>query len=152
MLKLFWNIFIYVLFMAWAFIFFENAVRSKYFIDEDNKLIFYPDNTPKGYVATREQIDECAKAFKKCFFFNIKGYRKDIERIFANSEIVNKKLPRKTFLKNQARRMSWLLLLSLIIIDIGAMFAVRNYKPLFIILLAALIPTIQLTYFKIKKD
>ena len=152
MLKLFWNIFIYVLFMAWAFIFFENAVRSKYFIDEDNKLIFYPDNTQKGYVATREQIDECAKAFKKCFFFNIKGYRKDIERIFANSEIVNKKLQRKTFLKNQARRMSWLLLLSLIIIDIGAMFAVRNYKPLFIILLAALIPTIQLTYFKIKKD
>lgn len=152
MLKLFWNIFIYVLFMAWAFIFFENAVRSKYFIDEDNKLIFYPDNTQKGYVATREQIDECAKAFKKYFFFNIKGYRKDIERIFANSEIVNKKLPRKTFLKNQARRMSWLLLLSLIIIDIGAMFAVRNYKPLFIILLAALIPTIQLTYFKIKKD
>lgn len=152
MLKLFWNIFIYVLFMACAFIFFENAVRSKYFIDEDNKLIFYPDNTQKGYVATREQIDECAKAFKKCFFFNIKGYRKDIERIFANSEIVNKKLPRKTFLKNQARRMSWLLLLSLIIIDIGAMFAVRNYKPLFIILLAALIPTIQLTYFKIKKD
>ncbi len=152
MLKLFWNIFIYVLFMAWAFIFFENAVLSKYFIDEDNKLIFYPDNTQKGYVATREQIDECAKAFKKCFFFNIKGYRKDIERIFANSEIVNKKLPRKTFLKNQARRMSWLLLLSLIIIDIGAMFAVRNYKPLFIILLAALIPTIQLTYFKIKKD
>lgn len=67
MLKLFWNIFIYVLFMAWAFIFFENAVRSKYFIDEDNKLIFYPDNTQKGYVATREQIDECAKAFKNVF-------------------------------------------------------------------------------------
>ena len=152
MLKLFWNIFIYELFMAWAFIFFGNAVRSKYFIDEDNKLIFYPDNTQKGYVATREQIDECAKAFKKCFFFNIKGYRKDIERIFTNSEIVKKKLPGKTFLKNQAGRRGWLLLLSLIIIDIGAMFAVRNYKPLFIILLAALIPTIQLTYFKIKKD
>lgn len=152
MMKLFWNIFIYVLFMAWAFIVFENVVRSKYFIDEDNKIIFYPDDTKTGYIATREQIDECAKAFKKCFFFNIKGYKKDIERIFANSEIVNKKLPRKTFLKNQARRMSWLLLLSLIIIDIGAMFAVRNYKPLFIILLAALIPTIQLTYFKIKKD
>lgn len=149
--KFFYDIAIYVLVFSWFIIFINNAVRSKYFIDGNNRLIFYPDTNKKGYVATQEQINECTEAFKKCFFFNVKGYRKDIERIFANSEVIEKTLPRQIFLKNQAARMSWPVLISLMVINFAAMYAAWIYKPLFLVTVIALIPALQLAYYKLKR-
>lgn len=131
-------------------IFFNNLVRSKYYKDENGNLIFYPDKVDVGYISTPEKIDECAKAFKKCFLFNVRGYRKDIERIFANCEIVNKRLPVNILQKNQAQNMSWLLLISFSLMCISILAATYEHKLLFNLMLICSIQPIMILFFKIK--
>ena len=143
------NIFVFLLCILWSILFFDNINRSKFYIDEDGRTIFYPDDINKGYVASNEQIEQSVKAFRKCFLFNIAGYKKGLAKIFANSDMIEKKLPAEIFRKNQAKNMSWLLLLSWLLIDIICIVAVLNFKLLLIPVLGMSIQTVFILFLKI---
>lgn len=138
------------IFIPLTMTFFDNLVRSKYYKDENGNLVFYPDKVDVGYISTLEQIDECAKAFKKCFLFNVQGYKKDIVRIFADCEIVNKRLPANILQKNQAQNMSWVLLISWLLICVSMLAVTYEQKFLFNLMLICSIQPIMILFFKIK--
>ena len=143
------NILVFILCILWSILFFDNINRSKFYIDEEGRTVFYPDDINNGYIASSEQIEQSIKSFRKCFLFNVAGYRKDLEKIFANSEIIAKKLPAEIFRKNMARNISWLLLLSWILINIVCIVAVWNFKLLLILVLGMSIQTIFIFFLKI---
>lgn len=147
------NILFTVVCMVWAVMFFDNLVRSKFFIDKDNRIIFYPNDTKTGYSATPEQIDECAKAFKKCFLFNITGYKKDIERIFANSEKIETPMPTDVFQKNQAQRASWKFLIFWIVLGLVMLISIvmLSSQKIFIFLpIFAIVQALTVVLLKLK--
>lgn len=136
--------------IVFGIIYFDKLVRSKFFIDEDNRMIFYPYDTKTGYTATPEQIDECAKAFKKCYLFNVSGYKKDIKRIFANSEIIQTPMPTNIYQKNLAKQTRWTFLILALISGIGMriwveLFGSRfTFFPIFMITFALIIIILKL--------
>ena len=143
------EILIFVIFALWTVMTFNKIVYSKQYRNEAGQIVFYPYDNKTGYIANQEQIDKCIKSFKKCFFFNVASYKKDVVEIFKDSEVVRTPLPPNVFRKNFADNSSWLYLFTWLLIALSATFATYNYKPLFCLVLIMLIPQIQLVIQKI---
>lgn len=128
-------------------------IKSQIKYDENGRLIFYPMNAQTGYVVNNQsQIDEIAKAYKKCFIFKIKEYEQDIKRILGNCEVINEPLPRKIVFENQAKLYTWIDLL--ILFAISVLFLVlgiskKNYFFI-IIILPIIFIHIKMFYLKFK--
>ena len=136
------EILIFIIFALWNITIFNKILYSKQCKNEAGQIIFYPSDNKTGYIANQEQIDKCIKSFKKCFLFNVIGYKKDIAEIFKNSEVITSPLSSSTFRKNLASNLSYLYLFSWCLIGVATVIATYNYKPLFYLMLI-------MDYFKI---
>ena len=143
------EILIFIIFALWNITIFNKILYSKQCKNEAGQIIFYPSDNKTGYIANQEQIDKCIKSFKKCFLFNVIGYKKDIAEIFKNSEVIISPLSSSTFRKNLASNLSYLYLFSWCLIGVATVIATYNYKPLFYLMLIMLFQPIQLIIQKI---
>lgn len=141
---------IYVLFFMY---YFRKCIVSQYRI-EDNKLIFYPNNFKQGYLATEEQINQVKKSFKKIYFLNVLGYKKDVEKVFANSQKILIPLNRKVYRNNLAKVTNWFEILFLLLMN--TLLIMHRYQDkmfVFVILICTFvfIGNIVITKFKLKQ-
>lgn len=113
--------------------YFQKCIVSQY-KKEDNKLIFYPNNFKQGYVASEEQINQVKKSFKKLYFFNILGYKKDVEKIFAQSEKVTIPLDRQIYRNNLARITNWFEISFLLAINF-VLIGLKHQDIVFVVIL-----------------
>ena len=82
----------------------------RYILNKEKKMVFYPYHNKEGYIATPEQVEACAKAYKTlcCTFgLNILGFKKDIDKIFAVCEKITTPLPFAVCLKNADKMIGW---------------------------------------------
>lgn len=141
---------IYVLFFMY---YLRKCIVSQYRI-EDNKLIFYPNNFKQGYLATEEQINQVKKSFKKIYFLNVLGYKKDVEKVFANSQKILIPLNRKVYRNNLAKVTNWFEILFLLLMN--TLLIMHRYQDkmfVFVILICTFvfIGNIVITKFKLKQ-
>ncbi len=133
--------------------YFRKCIVSQYRI-EDNKLIFYPNNFKQGYLATEEQINQVKKSFKKIYFLNVLGYKKDVEKVFANSQKILIPLNRKVYRNNLAKVTNWFEILFLLLMN--TLLIMHRYQDkmfVFVILICTFvfIGNIVITKFKLKQ-
>ena len=143
------EVLIFAIYALWTIMIFTKIVYSKQCKNEAGQIVFYPYDNKTGYIANQEQIAKCVKSFKKCFFFNFVGYKKDIAEIFQNSVVITTSLSPSVFRKNLVSNLSYLYLFSWCLIGVVAVIATYNYKPLFYLMLIMLFQPIQLIIQKI---
>lgn len=139
-----------LLLVVFYLLFLQQTIRAKYYHDDRGRLLFYPNNNKMGYVATPEQIEEAVKAFRKCFYYNIKGYNNDINRIFKDSEKVSIVLPRTVYRIQLAQKTSWLchIVMNLILLFYLVSTFVDS-KFIFVILLMCFVSNLHLIFLKL---
>lgn len=85
------------------------AMKCQYRIDKDGNKVFYPSSYKKGYIVNNpELINQAPQKLWKLYLFNIKGFNKDIEKIFKDCETTDIPLSRNTVKQNLAKDLSWL--------------------------------------------
>lgn len=85
------------------------TMKCQYRIDNDGHKVFYPINYKKGFIVKNpELIDQAPKKLWKLYFFNIKGFNSELEKIFKDCETTDIPLSKHTVKQNIAKDLSWL--------------------------------------------
>ncbi len=144
------NLLFAVIFILWFSSIQKVQFKSQYKIDKDGRKIFYPLSFNKGYAATDEQIEKCCKSFYKIYFFNMKGFSNDIEKIFEESEVINEPLQRNLVSINQAKSFSWLQLSTLLFICLAMIAVCWQFKILVVLMAFIALIYLRMVFIKLK--